>query len=205
MGGPSAVLARARAAFEAADYRWAAQILNHLVFAEPENGEAKTLLAAVYTQMGFQSESGVWRNVYLTGAQELVHGVRKGVQNTVAFDMIRATTTPMLLDFLAVRINGERARGHTLAINLELTDFCETHLISLANAALVHEAGVREPGASANLKLRRADFLALAFGFVKIEDRVASGDVVVEGDLDAVATLFSLVDPLDPHFNVVTP
>ena len=205
MGGRAAVLARARAAVEEADYRWAAQILNHLVFADAGDIEAKELLAAVYTQMGYQSESGVWRNVFLTGAQELREGVRAGGTQSVALDMIRATTTPMLLDFLAVRINGDRARGITLSINLELTDFRETHLISLANSALVHEAGVREEGASATLRLKRADFLGLAFGLIRLEDRMASGDIVVEGDPGAITTLFGLVDPLDPLFNVVTP
>lgn len=205
MGGAEAVLARAKTAAEAADYRWAAQLLNHLVFADPQNATAKDLLAAVYRQMGFQAESGVWRNVYLTGARELTNGVAKGRAHTVPFDMIRATTTPMLLDFLSVRINGERARGHALSINLDLTDFRESHLISLANSALVHEAGITDPAASATLRLRRADFLGLIFGLTRLDDRMASGDVVVEGDVAAVAALLSLVDPLDPHFNVVTP
>jgi alkyl sulfatase BDS1-like metallo-beta-lactamase superfamily hydrolase len=205
MGGAPAVMARARAAHEAADYRWAAQLLNHVVFADPDNADARAALAATYTQMAYQAESGVWRNVYLTGAQELTKGVFKGGTNTVALDMIRATPTTMLLDFIAVRLNGDRAVGKTATINLVLTDFGETHLLSLANSALVHEAGVTEPKADATLTLKRADFLALTFGFVKLEDRLASGDVTVDGDPAAVATLIGLLDPLDPAFPVVTP
>ena len=78
MGGAEAILTRAQESFDAGDYRWVAEVLNHLVFAEPENKKAKDLLARAYDQLGYQSESGPWRDVYLTAAFELRHGGPQG-------------------------------------------------------------------------------------------------------------------------------
>ncbi len=73
-GGPANLLKNAQAAYDKGEYRWAAEVLNHLVFADPENQEARDLLARAYDQLGYQAESGPWRDIYLTGAFELRHG-----------------------------------------------------------------------------------------------------------------------------------
>ena len=77
MGGPDAVMRLGREAFQNGDYRWGAELVNHLVFAQPDNQEAKNLQADILEQMGYQADSGPWRGFYLTGADELRHGVKK--------------------------------------------------------------------------------------------------------------------------------
>ncbi len=109
MGGSKAVMALARSAVDEGELRWAATLLNHVVFDDPVNAEARDALAAVYTTLGFESEAGTWRNIYLTGAQELRDGVVPGPGAGFSPDVLQATTTAMLLDFAAVRVNPDKA------------------------------------------------------------------------------------------------
>jgi alkyl sulfatase BDS1-like metallo-beta-lactamase superfamily hydrolase len=74
LGGADAVVAKARDSFEAGDFRWAAEVLNHVVFADPDHQAAGELLADTYEQLGYGAENGTWRCVYLSGAYELRHG-----------------------------------------------------------------------------------------------------------------------------------
>jgi alkyl sulfatase BDS1-like metallo-beta-lactamase superfamily hydrolase len=206
MGGAAAVVARAKAAIEAKEFRWASQLLNAVVFADPANAAARDLLAEVYRQFAFQAESGVWRNVYLTGAQELTQGVYKGGGGaTVSLDTIRATTTAQMLDFAAVRINPERARGRRIVLNLVLTDFGEKHLLTLDNSVLIHEQDVQDPAADATLTMKRADLLQTLFFGVPLTPKTLTGEIAVKGKADAYPALVALIDPLDVNFNVVEP
>jgi len=126
MGGADELLRRARVSFDAGEYRWVAQVVNHLVFAEPDNMDARALQADALEQMGYQSESGPWRSFYLTGAQELRNGpppiVIKSAEKP---DVMAAMTVEMLLQFVGVHVNGPAAAAHTvehgdLAITLEI-------------------------------------------------------------------------------------
>ncbi len=206
MGGAGAVIARAQAAMAEADYRWASQLLNWVVFSEPANTQARAMLAAAYRQMAFQAESGQWRNVYLTGAQELEHGVAKaGGGASVSLDTIRATPTRLLLDFLSVRINPDRAADKRLTIALHLEDFGEHFALTVENAVLVHESDVSGFEAQLTLRLKRADFLAALLLGVDLAPKVTAGDVAAHGDLQIFKDFVSLIDPLNGNFNVVEP
>src|SRR4030095_5714469 len=147
MGGVDAVIARADAAVKAGEYRWAAMLLNHVVFADAANTKARAALADVYTQLGYQAEAGTWRNIYLTGAQELRSGVAQLPLAGASIDVLRATPTSLLIDYAAVRLNPERAKGKHLVLNVVLSDFNERHLISIENEVLVHEQSVTEENA----------------------------------------------------------
>ncbi len=205
MGGAAAVIEKAQAAIAADDYRWAAQLLNHAVFADENNTPAKELLASVFTQLGYQAEAGTWRNIYLTGAQELRDGVLAAPAISVSLDMIRATPTTMMLDFAAVRLNPERAAGKRIVLNIVLTDFDETHLITVENSVLIHEEGQRSDTADATLTMKRADFLQTLFFGVPLSVKTATGDITVEGNGDTYAELAGLLDKLNPNFPIVTP
>lgn len=205
MGGAAAVIEKAQAAIAADDYRWAAQLLNHVVFADANNTQAKELLASVFTQLGYQAEAGTWRNMYLTGAQELRDGVLTAPALSVSLDMIRATPTTMMLDFAAVRLNPERAAGKRIVLNIVLTDFNETHLITVENSVLIHEEGQRSDAADATLTMKRADFLQTLFFGIPLSVKTATGDVTVEGNGDAYTELAGLLDKLNPNFPIVTP
>jgi len=204
MGGQAAVRDRAEAAIEAGDYRWAAMLLNHAVFADPADAAARELLAGVYTQLGYQAEAGTWRNIYLTGAQELRDGVLESPP--IAFNpaVLAATPTTMLLDFAAVRINADKALAKPFQIRIELTDFDESHLLTIRNGVLIHEEHVDDL-ADAVVYLPRAAVLMTLFAGVPLAPQVESGAIRIEGDATLYARLIDLIDPLDPNFAIVTP
>lgn len=205
MGGADAVIARADAAAEAGEYRWAAMLLNHVVFADAGNSQAKEMLADVYTQLGYRAEAGTWRNIYLTGAQELRHGVvDAGIQRFSAA-LVRATPTTMMLDFAAVRFNSERSVGKAFKINLVLSDVNEKHLLTVENGVLIHEEGIVDDKANATATMKRSDLLETLLAGVPLSLKTATGAVKVSGKSDAYAELIGLIDPVQPNFNVVTP
>lgn len=205
IGGAEAVQLRARAAIEAGQYRWAAMLLNHLVLADPEKRAARQELAGVYTQLAYRAEAGTWRNIYLTGAQELHHGVLVLPQPLISPDLIRATPTAMMLDFAAVRLNPDRAAGKHLRINIVLSDTAERHFIRVANSVLVHETGVTEEDADATVTLTRDDLLQTLLAAVPVALKTVTGAIAVDGDARAYAELAALIDPVDANFPVVTP
>jgi alkyl sulfatase BDS1-like metallo-beta-lactamase superfamily hydrolase len=205
MGGAAAVIALAVKAEQDGELRWAATLLNHVVFADEGNQSARDRLAAVYTKLGFESEAGTWRNIYLTGAQELRGGVVKLPPASMSTDVLSATTTPMLLDFVAVRINPEKAAARAFKINIELTDRREKHLITVENGVMIHEAGVADPAAGASVRMKRPDLLMTLLAGIPVTARVDSGDVKIEGDASLYDALVGLIEPLTPNFPIVTP
>lgn len=205
MGGADAVIAKAESAIKGGEYRWAAMLLNHVVFADAANARAKEMLADAYTQLGYRAEAGTWRNIYLTGAQELRHGVLQLPTQRLSLDLIRATPTHMLLDFAAVRLNPERAKGKKLTLNIVLSDVNERHLITVENSVLVHETGVSDPKADATVTMKRADLLETLLVGAPVGVKSATGAIKSEGDGGAYGALVGLIDPLAPNFNVVTP
>jgi alkyl sulfatase BDS1-like metallo-beta-lactamase superfamily hydrolase len=160
MGGADEVLRKAQASFDQGEYRWTAEVLNHLVFADPDNAAAKALLARAYDQLGYQAESGPWRDSYLSGAYELRHGApEQGLDLASALELLRHTPVPRFLDAMAVRLNGPDAEGKDMTINLVFTDLGESYVLSLKNAVLHHHAGPPDPGANATLKLTQELYL----------------------------------------------
>ena len=112
MGGAEATLEKVRSAYERGEYRWVAEVVNHVVFSDPGNAEARGLQADALEQMGYQSESGPWRNFYLTGAKELREGVVKlPAPSTVSPDSVRAMSLDLFFNYLGVRLNGPKASG----------------------------------------------------------------------------------------------
>ena len=108
MGGAEAALEKAQGAFDLGDYRWVAELVNHVVFADPENTEARELQADALEQLGYQSESGPWRNFYLTAASELRKGVQKlPTPQTAGPDIVRSMELALFFDYLAMRLNGQ--------------------------------------------------------------------------------------------------
>jgi len=205
MGGADAVMAQAREALNGGDWRWAATLLNHVVFSDEANAAAREQLAAIYTRFGYESEAGTWRNIYLTGAQELRDGMRRLPQTAMNIHILAATTTPMLLDFAAVRVNPAKAEKHAFKIVIEITDRREAILISVANGVLIHESGIRDPQAGATLWMTRPLFVATLFGRQSYEPLIQSGDIKVEGDAALYCALVDLIEPVEPNFAIVTP
>ena len=206
MGGAEAALEKAQKSFDEGDYRWVAEVLNHLVFADSENEHAKTLLAQTYDQLGYQSESGPWRDVYLSAAHELRIGAPKGIAGDVnPANMMKHIPISKFFDAMSVRINGLQADGKTITVNITFTDRQENYVLHLENAVLHHRLAVIDPKASATLKLPYEVFLQVFSGRVKLADASASGDLELEGDLNDLGQLFSLIERPQTFFNIVTP
>ncbi len=204
MGGADKVIALADAAVKDGELRWAATLLNHVVFADEKRTDARDKLADIYTRLGFEAEAGTWRNIYLTGAQELRKGPAALPAAGFSPDVLSATTTPMLLDFAAVRVNPQKAI-RPFKINLHLTDRDETHLISVGNGVLVHEAGVMDARAGATVSLPRPLLLMTLFAGAPAAPLIESGAIRVEGDAALYEAFVGLIEPLSPNFAVVTP
>ena len=207
MGGYAEVMQRARKAIETGDYRWAATMLDHLVFASEEDVEAKRLLAHVYDQLGYQAESGVWRSVYLSGANELRNGVAK-LEITAASASAILARIPLELFFtaMATRLNGDKAaESEPLTFNFVFTDVGETHVLAVENAVLHHWQRAADPSAAATVRLTRAMFLQLITGQVGIKEMVFDESFDIDGGRADLLAFFSLLDPVDGGFAIVTP
>jgi alkyl sulfatase BDS1-like metallo-beta-lactamase superfamily hydrolase len=205
MGGADNVLRQAKQSFEQGDYRWVAEVVNHAVFADAENVAAKQLLADAYEQLGYQAESGPWRNFYLTGAAELRHGVtRLPVPNTASPDTVRAMPVEMFLDYLGVRLNADRAAGKTVDFNLELTDIGEKYTLGVENSALHYSKGRTLTQADASVSLTRAALNDVMLGTVTMEKQIVDGKAKLSGDPKKLAEFVSWLDKFDFWFNIVT-
>jgi len=204
MGGADAVMAKARASFEAGDYRWVAEVVSHVVFADPDHRAARELEADALEQLGYQAESGPWRNFYLMGARELREGIGDPPVSTASPDIAASLTVEQLWDAIAVRVNGPAAWDLELAINWEFTDTGEQYALTLEHGVLSHRRGSR-PDADASVALPRDVLDALLLGAMAPADAAASERVAITGDAAKLAELFAVLDQPDPNFAIVTP
>ncbi|MFK8046995.1 MAG: alkyl/aryl-sulfatase [Halioglobus sp.] len=207
MGGSERVLEQAQQSFDAGEYRWVAELLNHLVFAEPDNQDAKALLARNYDQLGYQAESGPWRDVYLTGAYELRHGVNgdSGVSTAKALGLLKETPLPRFFDAMAVMLNGPDADGTQMTINLVFTDINERYSMNIENAVLHHRPGLAQENVNATISLTHELFLKMLTGQAGLKDTIMGDDLDIEGSRIDLLKFFSLIDPASGSFNIVTP
>jgi alkyl sulfatase BDS1-like metallo-beta-lactamase superfamily hydrolase len=204
-GGADALLAKARAAFAAGDYRWVAELLNHLVFADPTNAAARELQADTLEQLGYQAESGPWRSFYLTGAMELRYPRPPAkTPRQASGAQLRALPADALLDSLSVRLNGPKAGELALTLNLIFTDTREAFAVVVDNAVLRHRAGAA-PGAP-TATLAREALIDLILGQTTLDAAIDAGQVTAgTGDAAALGSLISLLDRFDFWFEIVTP
>lgn len=206
VGGAQAVLDKAQQDYEAGEFRFAATALNHLVFAQPGNENAKTLLAKVYRQLAYQSESGSWRNFYLTGAQELTQGILDlPAPRTNGPDVVKAIPLNLYFDLLAVRLNGPKAaKEEGLEINFEITDTNEVAHLFVSGGALHHRMGLRKDGIP-TLSMTRAALDSLNMKTSTIADLRKSGDLDIHGSPLKIKALFDLIEEPEYWFEIIRP
>lgn len=201
-GGVGSALAAAMLHVSRGENRFAATLLNHIVFADPANEEARELLARVYTELGQGSENGTWRSIYLTAAMELREGPQKLEISLTSPEMVAALSTEQLIDSLAIRVDGVRAGTEDLTVDWVLADEGRRYRLTLHNGALTHrwypaDAPVRTP-AGLTMTMTRPMLLALL-------DGRPSDEIRDEGDPQLLGRLFSYLTAPDPMFPVVTP
>jgi alkyl sulfatase BDS1-like metallo-beta-lactamase superfamily hydrolase len=205
MGGADEVLKKAKTAYDKGEYRWVAQVVHHVVFADPNNKAAKDLEADALEQLGYQAESGPWRNFYLTGAQELRNGVAQlPTPNTASPDTVRAMSADLFFDYLGVRLNSGKAGDAHIKLNF---DFGKdgNYFVELENGVLNHTANMKAKDADATISLSRDTLNNIILQQTKLDDAISSGAVKISGDQAKLHALVSDLDTFNFWFNIVTP
>ncbi len=207
MGGAGSVIARARRDFANGEFRWVAQVMKEVVFAEPDNAEARALCADALEQMGYQAESATWRNAFLYGAQELRHGlVRIPARGLLSADTLAGLSTDVLFDALAIRLDPAKAAGHSFAVNWRFTDRDETLAWTLRHCTLTHRMNETLEGAAASIVTTRAALDQILLGKTSPPQAMAAGDLKIEGDAGRLALLLGMLDPpAGMMFEILTP
>lgn len=206
MGGAKAALKIAQTAFDAADYRWSAEVASRIVFANKGDAAARELLARAFEQLGYQAEGMLWRNMYLTGAQEARTPPVAGPIAGLPSDFIAATQTHQLFELLAIRVDPAKAAGKDVAIAFIFPERKERARVTLRNAVMVQESGAEGP-VQASVTMSRTAFLGMSFAGFAPAALAQAGALKVEGDLGAVEAFVSSLDPIAPGvpFGIVTP
>ena len=203
MGGPEAALGIARTAFEEGDYRWAAEVLDRILFDDASNAAAREMQARTFEQIAYACENGTWRSAFLAGAHELRHGVFGTPIGSAG--LASGLTVPQIFSSIAVRIDGPRVWNERVVVSWVFTDSGETHVTELRNGTLIHRRVPAPPAGTTVLRLTRPVLLDLVSGAVDAASAVAAGEVAIEGDPSDVARLVAAVGDVDPDFPIVTP
>lgn len=206
MGGAENVLSKAKVSIERGEYRWAATVLNHVVFADSANAAARGLLADAYDQLGYQAESGPWRDVYLTAAYELRNGKpNKGRGIASAGGLLLHTPMQRFLESLAARIDANEAAGKTMTLNFVFTDIDESWVLHLENSVLHHRRRSPDPNANVTVRVSKQLLLGLVTGTRGIRDVVFGDELDIDGSRVDLISFFTLLQGPDDAFAIVTP
>ena len=205
IGGADKAVAAAQTAFDKGDYRWAAELLNHAVFGQPDHKGAKELLARTYDQMGYMSEAATFRNSYLTAAAELRNGPpKKGIDRSYFLEMLAQTPVERFLEAMAAGLDGPAAEGKNLKVNLVLSDTKETFVLWIENAVLHWKKADPANDANATLTLTKGIFIKMMAGTAGIKDTLLSDDLKIGGSKIDLVRFFTLIDKAPGTFAIVT-
>ena len=207
MGGAKNVIAQSKKSFDKGEYRWVAEVMNKLVFAEPKNQEARNLLADAYEQLGYQAESGPWRNFYLTGAQELRTGTPNvDMKSAATPDMIKGMTADLYFNYLGMRFLGTENADLKYNFNFDLLDTKEKVGLVVSNGAVMPRIGkFIKKDVTATIHIKRSDLDRISLGEVKFEDLIKNGSLKIDGDKDAYFNFLSKIDNFGFWFNIIEP
>ena len=204
MGGSDKILSRGRELHDAGKYLLATEIVNKLVQAEPDNAAAKDLLADVFEQLGYQQENPGLRNSFLAAAYELRTGIPQGeTVNSSSPDVIRAMSTELFLNFLAIRMDSRKAEGMHFTLNLITPDNGEKFIVELENATLTNIEGFQAEKPDLTLTINRSDLEQTMMGAKTLEAQIADGIAKVEGDVGILKQLAATMVDFDPRFEIM--
>ncbi len=209
MGGADNLLAQAKKSFDKGEYRWVAEVVNHLVFAEPKNQDARNLLADTYEQLGYVSESGPWRNFYLSGAKELRDGVKVlPTPNTAGADMIKGMSLDLFFNFMAMKFIGtdKEAQKMNYNFNFIFPDISKKAVLIVANGVVTPRIGSNlNNNVTATITINRKDLNRISLGEITYKDLIDDGTIKINGDGEAFNNYLSKLDSFNFWFNIVEP
>jgi len=205
LGGADAVEKLIRAALDKGDYRWAATLGNHLVFAQPENQTAKALQARALEQLGYQTENSLWRNIYLTGAMELRQGVPQYDAAVTKADVVKSMEPSQFFDYAAIRLDSDKAQGHDMVMNWEFGDLKKDYVLTLRNGVLTHRDNQKANNADVTVKLDKATLDQISLRKLDFPSAIKQGAIKLEGDASKLKAFLGAMDTFNSQFNIVTP
>jgi alkyl sulfatase BDS1-like metallo-beta-lactamase superfamily hydrolase len=205
-GGEDNLLTQARSAFDQGEYRWVAELLNHLIFANPGNQAARLLQADTMEQLGYQAESSTFRNAYLNAAQELRQGPPPIAGKPVrARGILRAMTVEQIFDAMSIRLQSEALGGIKTELNVTVNDLRTHWVIGISNRTLYYQAAPASTSAQAHISLSRETLIDVMSGERLIGEAVNDGLVKVDGPIEPVEQTFGHLDTFMSGFNVIEP
>jgi len=204
MGGAERILAKGQELYDTGQYKHAQEILNKLVYADPQNITAKELLADVFEQIGYQQESPSVRNSFLAAAYELRNGIPQGASpKSSGPDMIKAMSTNLWLDFLGIRLDSGKAGDREFTINLKLPDIDEKYVVELSNGTLTNIQGFEAENPDLSIELDRTDLEPIMMGAISFDDQISAGKVKLEGDRSAYEDLKAMLVNFEIGFELM--
>ena len=209
-GGADKVITAGQEALANGDYRWGAELVNHLVFADPTNTEARALQADLLEQLGYQSESSTFRNAYLMGAQELRHGTPNLPASPArARGILVAMTVEQIFDTISVRLNSEAVGGLSLKLNWTFPDMAgtadEKWVLALSHRTLYGVQGRHDSEAVASISINRSLLIDILTQQTTFIDQINAGNITLDGDGAALLNIFGNIDTNAPGFAIVEP
>lgn len=204
MGGAANILSQAKVDFDKGEYRWVAQVLKNVVMADSENVEAKNLLADALEQLGYQAESANWRNIYLVGASELRNGIKKDNSPLDVSGVIKNMPVNEFLKLVAIKLNGPKAEGKKITINVILSNTNQEYTLYLENSVLFFKENKLDANADVSIMIDQLGFYGIVLGLITPEQAVAGGKLILSNDQSKLNEFLSLLDDFDRYINIVT-
>lgn len=206
MGGADAIVKKAKADYDKGNYRWVMQALMQVVYADPSNMAARNLMADASEQLGYQTEAGTWRGWYLSAAKDLREGVKPMQVVTFASpDTVAAMPLELFFDYLSIRLNGPKAEGKTIKLNLNLPDTKDKYLLVVQYGVLQYHKDQQAKDADASLTMDRSTLNEIIGGKLKVEQGVVDGKIKIDGKPEKFEEFVTLLDTFDPWYQVVMP
>jgi len=206
MGGADAILNKAKADFDKGDYRWVMQVLMQVVYADPSNMKARNLMADASEQLGYQAEAGTWRGWYLSAAKDLREGVKPlPVLGFASPDTVAVMPYELFFDYLSIRLNGPKAEGKTIKLNLDFPDTKDKYLLVVQYGVLQYHKDQQAQDADASLTMNRNTLNQIIAGKLKVEQGITDGKIKLDGDPKKFEEFVGLLDIFDPWYQVVMP
>jgi len=205
MGGATNILRQAKVDFEKGEYRWVAQVLKNVVMSNPENLEAKNLLADTLEQLGYQAESANWRNIYLVGASELRNGMNNDNSPLDISGVVKNMPVNEFLKLVAIKLNGPKAEGKKITINVTFSNSNQEYTLFLENSVLIFKANKLDANADVTLTIDQFAFYGIVLGLLSPGQAVAAGKLILTGNKLKLDEFLSLLDEFDRFINIVTP
>ena len=208
MGGADAVIEKVKKDIDKGEYQWAATALNHVIFMDASNKDARTLLAQVYTQMAYGTEAGPWRNFYLTGAQELREGItlKHRKNDSDRSEILSNLSLEKFYDYMAVRLDRSQAKGKEYHFNMIFPDTRDTISLHLVNEVLHNRVGVLAANPNATITMNRSIFNQIVTKKTTGMKKVLSGDIVIKGNKTDNADFQKMMGtPLNRLFKIIAP